>query len=298
MTDHPELKSISMNALKYFAEPTLSNAVVLAGFGGWGNAGEVATGTIDYLVENLKAEKLARLESDNFYLFSVNRPLVTIVNGHLKRLDLPRSRFYYWTNPKGADLILFYGPEPQICWHQYVEVFMQLCQRFQVKTFITLGGLHDEVLHNEEKISAAGGSMDDVQVLRALGKPVQLIDYVGPSAVHSLLLAKAEDFGLHSFSIWAHAASYLQGTNYKLCAALIQRLNLLLDLEVDTSELELSWKLLEEQIEDLIARNEQLRQHVEDLRQREQRGSFTPQTSTTAKVIRLDEFIRQNETED
>jgi proteasome assembly chaperone (PAC2) family protein len=287
-----------MDAIQYFSEPKLNDPVLLAAFGGWGNAGEVATSTIDYLVENLKAEKLATLESDNFHLFSVNRPLVTIVNGHLKRLDLPRSHFYYWTNPQGADLILFYGPEPQTCWHQYVEVFMQLCQRFQVKTFITLGGLHDEVLHNEERISAAGGSMDDVQILRALGESVQLIDYVGPSAIHSQFLAKSKDFDMQSISIWAHAASYLQGTNYKLCAALIKRLNLLLDLQVDTTELELSWKLLEEQIEDLIARNEQLRQHVEDLRQREQRGGFTPQTSTTAKVIRLDEFIKQNEPEE
>ena len=288
-----------MDAIQYLAEPKLNDPVLLAGFGGWGNAGEVATSTIDYLVENLKAEKLATLESDNFFLFSVNRPLVTIVNGHLKRLNLPRSRFHYWTNPQGSDLILFYGPEPQTCWHQYVEAFMQLCQRFQVKTFITLGGLHDEVLHNEERISAAAGSMDDIQVLRALGEPVQLIDYVGPSAIHSLFLAKSKDFNMQSISIWAHAASYLQGTNYKLCAALIRRLNLLLELQVDTIELELSWKLLEEQIEDLIARNEQLKQHVEDLRQREQRGGFTPQTSDTAKVIRLDEFIKQNnETDD
>jgi proteasome assembly chaperone (PAC2) family protein len=277
-----KLKPTPMDALKYLSEPQLNNPVLLAGFGGWGNAGEVATSTIDYLVEHLKAEKLATLESDNFHLFSVNRPLVTIVNGHLKRIALPRSSF---------------GPEPQTCWQQYVEVFMQLCQRFQVKTFITLGGLHDEVLHNEEKISAAGGSMDDVQLLRALGKPVQLIDYVGPSAIHSLFLAKSQDFNLQSMSIWAHAASYLQGTNYKLCAALIQRLNLLLDLDVDTTELELSWKLLEEQIEELIASNEQLSQHVENLRQLEQRGGFTPQTSTTAKVIRLDEFIKQNEPE-
>ena len=92
-----------MDAIQYVAEPKLNDPVLLAGFGGWGNAGEVATSTIDYLVENLKADKLATLESDNFFLFSVNRPLVTIVNGHLKRLNLPRSRFHYWTNPQGSD---------------------------------------------------------------------------------------------------------------------------------------------------------------------------------------------------
>ena len=287
-----------MDALKYLSEPQLNNPVLLAGFGGWGNAGEVATSTVDFMVNSLEAEQLASLESDDFYLFSVNRPLVNIANGHLKSLDLPRSRFYFSTNLPGRDVILFFGPEPQVCWHQYIEAFMQLCHRFGVRTFITLGGLHDEVLHNETKISAAAASVDDVQRLRQLREPVELIDYVGPSAIHSLFLAKAQEQKMESISLWAHAASYLQGTNYRLCSGLIKRLNLLLELEVDPTELDLSWQLMEDQIDGLIKKNEQLKQYVEELKRREKRGSFTPRPSSPAKVIRLDEFLKQDKSEE
>jgi proteasome assembly chaperone (PAC2) family protein len=286
-----------MDALQYLSEPQLNDPVLLAGFGGWGNAGEVATSTVDFMVNSLEAEQLASLESDDFYLFSVNRPLVNIANGHLKSLDLPRSRFYFSTNAPGADVILFVGPEPQLCWYQYIEAFMQLCHRFGVRTLITLGGLHDEVLHNETKISAAGASMDDVQRLRQLREPVELIDYVGPSAIHSLFLAKAQEQKMESISLWAHAASYLQGTNYRLCSGLIKRLNLLLELEVDTTELDLSWKLVEDHIDGLIKKNEQLKQYVEELKRREKRGSFTPRPSSPAKVIRLNEFLKQDKSE-
>ena len=287
-----------MEIIKYLSEPSLREPALVAAFGGWGNAGEVATSTVDFMVNSLKAEELATLESDDFYLFSVNRPLVNIANGHLKSLDLPRSRFYFSTNSPGRDLILFIGPEPQLRWHQYMESFMQLCQRFGVRTFITLGGLHDEVLHNETKISVAGASLDDVQRLRQLSEPVELIDYVGPSAVHSLFLAKAQEQKMESISLWAHAASYLQGTNYKLCSGLIKRLDLLLGLEVDPTELDLSWKLVEDQIDGLIKKNEQLRQHVEELKRREKRGGFAPRPSSPAKVIRLDEFLKQDKSED
>jgi proteasome assembly chaperone (PAC2) family protein len=287
-----------MELIRYLSEPSLREPALVAGFGGWGNAGEVATSTVDFLVKSLEAKQLASLESDVFFLFSVNRPLVTIANGHLKSLDLPRSRFYFSTNSLGRDLILFFGPEPQLCWHQYVEAFMQLCHRFGVRTFITLGGLHDEVLHNETKISAAGASMDEVQRLRELKEPVELIEYVGPSAIHSLFLAKALEQKIESISLWAHAASYLQGTNYKLCSGLIKRLNLLLGLEVEPTELDLSWKLVEDQIDQLIEKNEQLKQHVEELKKREQRGSFTSRPSSPAKVIRLDEFLKQDKSED
>jgi len=283
-----------MELIKYLSEPSLNEPALVAGFGGWGNAGEVATSTVDFMVNSLEAEQLASLESDDFYLFSVNRPLVNIANGHLKSLDLPRSSFYFSTTSPGRDLILFYGPEPQLCWYQFIEAFMQLCQRFGVRTFITLGGLHDEVLHNETKISAAAASVDDVQRLRQLREPVELIDYVGPSAIHSLFLAKAQEQKMASISLWAHAASYLQGTNYRLCSGLIKRLNLLLDLEVDPTELDLSWKLVEDQIDGLIQKNEQLQQHVEELKRREQRGSFTPRPPSPAKVIRLDEFLKQD----
>jgi proteasome assembly chaperone (PAC2) family protein len=287
-----------MKIIEYLSEPSLREPALVAGFGGWGNAGEVATSTVDFMVNSLEAEHLANLESDGFFLFSVNRPLVSIVNGHLKSLDLPRSRFYFSTNSPGKDLILFTGPEPELCWHQYIEAFMELCQHFGVRTFITLGGLHDEVLHNETKISAAGASMDDVQRLRQLREPVELIDYVGPSAIHSLFLAEAQEQQMESISLWAHAASYLQGTNYKLCSGLIKRLNLLLELEVDPSELDLSWKLVEDQIDGLIRKNEQLKQHVEELKRREKRGSFAPTPSSPAKVIRLDEFLKQDKSED
>lgn len=287
-----------MDEIHYVAQPSLHEPAMVAGFGGWGNAGEVATSTINYMVERLQAEELATFRTDDFSLFSVNRPLVTIHNGHLKSLDLPRSRFYYSTRSQGPDLIFFFGPEPQLRWNQYVKAFMELCHRYQVRALITLGGLHDEVLHSEEKISAAGASLDDVQKLRELDEPVGLIDYIGPSAIHSLLLAEAQEANMQSISIWAHAASYLQGTNYKLCAALIRRLNQLLHLEIDSSELELSWRLLEEQIEALIAKNDQLRQHVEDLKTGDERGSFASPPSSPAKVIRLDEFIKQSKPEE
>jgi cell division septum initiation protein DivIVA len=67
---------------------------------------------------------------------------------------------------------------------------------------------------------------------------------------------------------------------------------------VDPTELDLSWKLVEDQIDGLIKKNEQLRQHVEELKRREKRGGFAPRPSSPAKVIRLDEFLKQDKSED
>jgi cell division septum initiation protein DivIVA len=66
---------------------------------------------------------------------------------------------------------------------------------------------------------------------------------------------------------------------------------------VDTTELDLSWKLVEDHIDGLIKKNEQLKQYVEELKRREKRGSFTPRPSSPAKVIRLNEFLKQDKSE-
>ena len=49
-----------MEIIKYLSEPSLREPALVAAFGGWGNAGEVATSTVDFMVNSLKAEEFIR----------------------------------------------------------------------------------------------------------------------------------------------------------------------------------------------------------------------------------------------
>ena len=55
-------EGISVNQL-----PELNNPLLIAGFDGWGNAMNVSTGMISYLVRTFKARTFARLNPDIFY---------------------------------------------------------------------------------------------------------------------------------------------------------------------------------------------------------------------------------------
>jgi len=46
--------------------PDLVNPYILIGLGGWLNAGEVATGCIDFLRRKLNAQKFAHIDSQRF----------------------------------------------------------------------------------------------------------------------------------------------------------------------------------------------------------------------------------------
>jgi proteasome assembly chaperone (PAC2) family protein len=44
-----------MELIKYLSEPSLREPALVAGFDGWGNAAEVATSTVDFMVNSLEA---------------------------------------------------------------------------------------------------------------------------------------------------------------------------------------------------------------------------------------------------
>lgn len=85
----------------YAKHPTLNRPQLIAA---WPGMGYVAFRTVSFLVQELSAERFARVEpSDYFHASSV------MVERSLARIPpLPECNFYFWKNPSGAgDLVLF-----------------------------------------------------------------------------------------------------------------------------------------------------------------------------------------------
>jgi hypothetical protein len=67
--------------------PVLNRPWLIAGFTGWGNAMNVAAGAIEHLVQQLGAQKIGSIDSDVFYRYDENRPVVRIeAGGHIQGL--------------------------------------------------------------------------------------------------------------------------------------------------------------------------------------------------------------------
>ena len=105
-------------------KPELIAPYIMVGLKGWLNAGEVSTGSIDYLRRKLGARPFASIEPTGFYIYQIPsstaeqtmRPLVKIKEGLVKKLDLPRNEFFFWKSGAAHDLILFLGVEPNLDW--------------------------------------------------------------------------------------------------------------------------------------------------------------------------------------
>ena len=274
--------------------PGLKDPLLIAGFDGWGNALNVSSGMTAYLARSLDGYEFGRLNSDLFYRFDENRPQVTIEGGLLKSISTPGGKFYaIHTGTRQSDLIILRADEPNLRWFQFVDELAGLCQKTGVKTLITLGSMYDNVLHTDRLISGVV-SVDEL-IEKLVQKNIRLIDYQGPSAIHSIIQSELPKHGVACISLWCHCPYYLQGTtHFGLLAHLADVLSFIGDFVVDSANLELSWKQLEEQIQHLIDKNPELQNMIRELRKAKAKG-ISSELKTAGnkddKVINLKDFL-------
>ena len=93
--------------------PSVENPILIAAFDGWGNAMDVATEMVAYLIGKLKAKLFAQLNPDYFYRYDDPRPVVRIEEGTLKGLSTPGGSFYVChTGSVDSDIVFLRADEP------------------------------------------------------------------------------------------------------------------------------------------------------------------------------------------
>ena len=70
----------------------LTSPVAIAGFEGWNDAGEAASGVVNHLGIAWQATPIGAIDPEDFYDFQVNRPVIEIEGGQTQRLIWPTTR--------------------------------------------------------------------------------------------------------------------------------------------------------------------------------------------------------------
>jgi proteasome assembly chaperone (PAC2) family protein len=274
--------------------PQLKKPVLIAGFDGWGNALNISNGMAAYLVRRLEAKKIADLDSDTFYRYDEQRPVVDIVDGKLNTLKPPRGSFYaVETGEAQSDLVILKANEPNLRWFQFVDLLFSICQKLQVHLIITLGSMYDNVLHTDRMVSGIASSPEMLAQLNQ--KRVNSISYQGPSAIHSIIQAEGTKKGVDCISLWCHCPYYLQGTtHFGILSYLAELIAGLANFQLDTADLQTNWKNLEDQINRLVESNSELQSLISNLRKEKVKGSTASlrgAANRDEKIINLQDFL-------
>lgn len=246
------------------APPTgpLSRPVLLAAFEGWNDAGESATTAVRFLARSLGAERLAAIDAEEFYDFTVARPQVRLDKGMQRTIEWPDPVVDLATLPDGRSLVLLTGIEPALRWRTFTSEVVSLASTLGVEMAMTLGALLADVPHTRPV--RVTGTATDPALVAELG--FTRSRYEGPTGILSILLAGCADAGMRAASLWATTPHYLRETQSpKAALALVERVGRMLDFSVDVTELEVATAAYERQVDDMLAGEDDVADYVRRL---------------------------------
>ncbi len=250
--------------------PTLENATLVLSFTGWMDGGNVSTGTVERLVDLLKARQIAQIDPEPFYIYNfpgpmevaaLFRPYVKVEEGVLKSIAIPSSTFY---SQDSARLVLFVGKEPNLNWRAYGDCIFRLAKHLGVTRILFVGSFGGSVPHTREpRLFISCSDAATLAEMEAYG--MRRSGYEGPGSFTSFLMSQAPAAGLKMASLIAEIPGYLQGANPLCIEAVTRRLAKIFKLPLKLDSLRSASTEWELQISSVIENDKDLAEKVHQL---------------------------------
>lgn len=215
----------------------LRRPVLLAGFGGWGDAGSAASIALRHLLGDPSPPASGMIDPSACYDFTVARPLSTRASeGGRWSLEYPKVAFYPVVMPDAdRDLLLLVGPEPHFRWPEIAPAIVNYARAAGVESMLTLGAFVGPVTHHSAPVVRRTLDADLGQRLGAL--ELQDTDYEGPTAFVTALLHAASAGDIAAASLWVATPPYLQAGNPVAALALLEATARITQLPLDLDRL-------------------------------------------------------------
>ena len=252
--------------LKVQSRPTLRSPVLLCALSGWPDAGQAASGAIEYLIMKWAPRRFAELESSRAYVQTNNRPRSKLTRSGQRRLVWPTFACYALPVPQAPrDLVLLLGPEPDLRWRTCAGAILDLAEELGSDLVVGLGAYLAPTSHAGPVSLTGRGTRPELRrALSALG--LRDGKYEGPTGFLTVLQEATVQRGLASASVWAASPVYLRDlSNPKLSAALLGVVEKVLRVDLGLTELEVAGRDLERRIDEELSRRPDLERFVRRL---------------------------------
>lgn len=274
---------------------------MVCAFSGWNDAGDAASNATSFLASSLEAQRFARVDSEEFYDFQSNRPTVKIDETQARVISWPCVELLEARAPRAPrDLVILQGAEPSMKWQSFSKLVVDLAEALDVQLVVTLGALLADVPHSHP-VPMTGFASDPALMERLALKPST---YEGPTGIVGVLHAACSQAVLPSASVWASVPHYVaSATSPKATLALLRKLELLVGVSVDVSELESASEEYEHQVSLAVQSDPDIQAFVERLEQRaaesEDEGLGPNELPSGDSIAReFQRFLRQRGRED
>jgi proteasome assembly chaperone (PAC2) family protein len=255
-----------MSDLQVSFRPELRDPVLVAAFRGWNDGGQGASLAAGYLAKAWEAERFAEIDAEDFYDFQATRPMVTLEDGETRKLEWPDNGFFHARVPGSRrDAVILIGTEPNLRWRTFAGLVLGLAQDLGVERIVTFGSLLADVPHTRPAPVTAAAT--DAQMVEELG--LEPSRYEGPTGIVGVLLDAARKASIPSLSLWAAVPHYVSlAPSPRAALALVNRFGELLELDIETDELETASDEYSEQVSEAVSTDADTAAYVEELERR------------------------------
>ncbi len=274
--------------------PELVDPVMVAAFEGWNDAGEAASGAIAHLRDMWDAQPLADLDSEEYYDYQVNRPIIAVDESGIRSLTWPATRIYVARVPLfPRDIVLVQGIEPNMKWQQFVREILGLAAELDVSMIITLGALLSDTPHSRPVPVTSTSSDPTLQSLHQL----EASTYEGPTGIVGVLQEACGRFGMSALSLWAAVPHYVaQPPCPKATLALVRRVEDILDVPVPLGDLVEEARAWEVGVDELAGEDEEIAEYVRQLEEVRDAVDL-PEASGEAIAREFERYLRRRGSE-
>jgi hypothetical protein len=270
----------------------LTSPVAIAGFEGWNDAGEAASGVVNHLGIAWQATPIGAIDPEEFYDFQVNRPVVEIEDGRTQRLIWPTTRLSLArAEPSGLprDVVLVHGIEPNMRWRAFCDEVVTGLADLGVELVIVLGALLAEAAHTRPVPVSVGSSNAALLDGAGLGR----VDYKGPTGIVGVLQHVCTGAGLEAVSLWAQVPHYVaQPPSPKATLALLRCVEDILDLPLPLADLQEEARAWERGVDELAQSDAEVAEYVRTLEEAKD-ATELPEASGDAIAREFERYLRR-----
>ena len=215
--------------LKKLKKIQTKNPILIEGLPGMGNVGKIA---IDFMIENLHAEKILEITSHHF-------PHCVFVNED-NLVELPKIDLYQ-KNLKDKSLLLLAGdiqPLDEKACYEFCELILDLFREQKGKEIITLGGIGQQKIPEKPRVFYTGNSKTMIKQYASKEVSNNIHGVVGPIiGVTGLLVGLAEQKNVPAIAILAETYGHPTHLGIKGAREILKMLNTKLNLKLDLNQL-------------------------------------------------------------
>ena len=246
--------------LDYDSLDSLNRPVLIVAFKGLFDASGSATSALEWLIEKSESENIGEIDSETFFDFTQERPLISFDKNGERALTWPTNKIVAMkTKENERDLLAISGIEPHLRWRTFSKLLIEIVNKSNAESVLTLGSMVGMTPHSRPLTVTGSSTNPELAERLHLEKP----SYQGPTGIVGVLHDALDRSKIPVISLRVSVPHYVpDAPNPKATRALLRRFEQVTGVTTEYEELDGPAADWQKQVDSAVASDDEITAYV------------------------------------